>query len=156
MFNMRSAWDTAQDKSVCAFACPLALWPERVVAWGLQYQVYSQDAPNCCWWNLGYQTCSSKRFPWALQDFSMNTLDRLFWCFWSSRYFSPAQISFLFEFFVPCPNLHCCWQLLWELYHKCMLHSLVQLGLSILQHTKRLFSSSEEHLYIHKDKNIKH
>ena len=31
MFNMHSACDTAHVNSVCAFACPLPLWPERVV-----------------------------------------------------------------------------------------------------------------------------
>ena len=32
MFNMHSARDTANVNLVCAFAYPLLLWPERVVA----------------------------------------------------------------------------------------------------------------------------
>ena len=32
MFNIRSACNMAYVNSVCAFACPQPLWPERVVA----------------------------------------------------------------------------------------------------------------------------
>ena len=128
MFNMRSAWDTVYASSVCAFACPLPLRPERVVACRVSLSNVSSGCANllvveCGFPDSFFVTISLRR----CQIYFKNTHDSLFWCFWSSRSFFPAQTTVLLEFVVPCPNVHCCWRLFWELPHKCMLHSVVRL-----------------------------
>ena len=127
------------------FACPLPLWRERVVS----LSSASSGCANLLLVESEFPDLFFSAISLGFVGFFTNTLDRLFWCFLSSG-------SFLYEFLVPCTNLHCCWRLFCELPHKCMLHSLVRLWSSILQHTKLLFSSSEGHLYICKDTNIQH
>ena len=156
MFNMRSVWDTTHVNSVCAFACTLQLWPEWVVACRVSLSSVSSGCAKLLLVECGLPDLFFVAISLGIARFFTNPLDLLFWCFCSSRSLSPAQTTFLFEFFVPCPNLHCCWRLFWELPHKCMLHCLVQLWLSILQHTEHHFSSSQGHLYICKDENFKH
>ena len=48
----------AHVNSVCAFACPLLLRPERVVASRVSLSSVSYGCPNSCWWNIAFQTCS--------------------------------------------------------------------------------------------------
>ena len=118
---MCSAWDTAHTNSVCAFTCPLPLWPERVVACRVSLSSVSSGCAKLLLVESGFPDLFFVMISLGFARFFINTLDRLFWCFWSSRSFSPAQTAFLIEFFVPSPNLHCCWRLFWELPRKCML-----------------------------------
>ena len=75
--------------------------------------------------------------------------------FWSSRSFSCAQTTF-FIIFLLCPNLHCCWRLFLETPSQ--MHA-AQSCSTMTEHApthKTPFHSSECHLYICRDKNIKH
>ena len=163
MFNMRSAWDTAHVNSVCTFACLLPLWPERVVACRVSLSSGSSGCVKLLLVESGLRLILCNDFTGLCNDFTgLCKISSRIRSTVSSDVFghpgpiSPAQITFLLDFFVPCPHLHCCWRLLWELDLKCMLNSLVRLWSSILQHTKRFFSSSEGHLHVCNDKNTKH
>ena len=105
MSSMRSAWDTAHVNSVCAFACPLPLWPERVVTSRASLSSVSSGCAKLLLVESGYPDMFFVTISLGFARFFMNTLDRLLWFFLSS---TSCTDNLLFEFFLQCRNLHCC------------------------------------------------
>ena len=142
------ACGTAHVNSVCAYACPLPLWPERVVACRVSLSSVSSECDKLLSMESGLPDLFFVTISLGFARFFYEHALPMHLIFLPSRSFSPAQTTFLFEFFVTCPNLHCFWRPSWEFPHKYMLHGLVWLWSSIHQHTKHIFSSSEGHLCI--------
>ena len=106
----------AHDNSFCAFACALTLRPELVES----FRTSLTNVPTRCAIMLSVESVISRKllrsdffglcttFLRTRSTVSSNVvgcLDHFFLC-------KPPS------FFVTCPNLHCCWQLLCELTHK--------------------------------------